>query len=156
MNAPAPTPKPRVPTARSARIAATWPISKKWTSAHGETWLPATPRTVADYVSELAETLRPSTIIRRVAAIAVYHQLAGVDSPTSHSIVKAVLKGIRRKLGVAQRFCRVKGRARVKVSGTVSPLVSDPVGVTPPVGRIVVQRTDLSRRRASALCGSCA
>jgi hypothetical protein len=46
--------------------------------------------------------------------------------------------------------------ARVKVGGTVSPLVSDPVGVTPPVGRIVVLRTDLSRRRASALCGSCA
>jgi integrase len=28
--------------------------------------------------------------------------LPGVDSPTSHAIVKAVLKGIRRKLGVAQ------------------------------------------------------
>jgi site-specific recombinase XerD len=75
---------------------------RRWTSAHGETWLPATPRTVAEYISELAETFRPSTIIRRVAAIAVYHQLAGVDSPTSHRIVKAVLIGIRRKLGVAQ------------------------------------------------------
>jgi putative transposase len=46
--------------------------------------------------------------------------------------------------------------ARVKVGGTVSPLVSDPVGVTPLVGRIVELGTDLSRRRASALCGSCA
>jgi hypothetical protein len=36
--------------------------------------------------------------------------------------------------------------ARVKVGGTVSPVVSDPVGITPPVGRIVVVRTDLSRR----------
>ena len=26
--------------------------------------------------------------------------------------------------------------ARVKVGGTVSPVVSDPVGATPPVGRI--------------------
>jgi hypothetical protein len=37
--------------------------------------------------------------------------------------------------------------------------VSDPVGVTSPVGRIVgiaVVRTDLFRRRASAICGSCA
>jgi hypothetical protein len=46
--------------------------------------------------------------------------------------------------------------ARVKVGGTVSPLVSDPVGVTPPAGRIVELGTDLSRRHASALCGSCA
>jgi hypothetical protein len=46
--------------------------------------------------------------------------------------------------------------ARVKVGGTVSTLVSDPVGVTPLVGRIVELGTDLSRRRASALCGSCA
>lgn len=59
---------------------------RKWTSAHGETWLPATSRIVADYIRELTETLRPATIIRRVAAIAVYHQLAGVDSPTAHSI----------------------------------------------------------------------
>jgi site-specific recombinase XerD len=50
---------------------------KQSTCAHGETWLPATPGTVADYICELAETLRPATIIRRVAAIAIYHRLAG-------------------------------------------------------------------------------
>jgi hypothetical protein len=44
--------------------------------------------------------------------------------------------------------------ARVKVGCTVSPQVSDPVGVNPPGCRIVALRTDLSRRRASALCGS--
>jgi hypothetical protein len=46
--------------------------------------------------------------------------------------------------------------ARVKVGCTVSPQVSDPVGVNPPGCRIVALRTDLSRRRICPLrimCG---
>jgi hypothetical protein len=61
------------------------------------------------------------------------------------------------RLSVSRKGSVALRGARVKVGGTtVSPLVSDPVGVTPPVGRIVALRTDLARRRASALCGSCA
>jgi hypothetical protein len=50
-------------------------------------------------------------------------------------------------VAVSPGFCRVQG-ARVKVVCTVSPLVSDPVGVTSPACRIVALRTGLSRRRA--------
>jgi glycogen synthase len=47
----------------SQRIAADLAHFRKWTSAHGKTWLPATPRSVAEYLSELAETMRPATLI---------------------------------------------------------------------------------------------
>ena len=45
---------------------------------------------------------RQSTIGRRLAAIRYAHRLAGVvDSPTSSELVRATLRGIRRKLGTA-------------------------------------------------------
>ena len=42
-----------------------------------------------------------ATIGRRLVAINVYHLTAGYDSPTSHAIVRAVLRGMRRSLGTA-------------------------------------------------------
>ncbi len=54
------------------------------------------------YVTDLAARAKPATIIRHVAAISVAHQKAQLEPPTAHVDVKAVLKGIRRELGVAQ------------------------------------------------------
>ena len=51
--------------------------------------LPATPATVALYITALAETRKPSTIRRRLASISVAHQVAGFESPTADVGVRA-------------------------------------------------------------------
>jgi site-specific recombinase XerD len=44
---------------------------------------------------------RPSTLGRRVAAIRYAHKLAGHPVPTDNERVKATMRGIRRRLGIA-------------------------------------------------------
>jgi site-specific recombinase XerD len=77
---------------------------------HFQTWcegakanpLPASPATTAAYLADLADSgLKASTNSRRLAAIAYAHRLKGLDAPTSSEAVHAVLRGIRRRLGVA-------------------------------------------------------
>jgi len=46
---------------------------------------------------------RPSTLRRKLAAIAVMHRAAGHESPTDHGMVRATFAGIRRERGVASR-----------------------------------------------------
>jgi integrase len=66
--------------------------------------MPADPETVAFYVADLRRSgRRPATIARKLAAIAVYHRSAGHQSPCEHDVVRAVVRGTRRALGVAQR-----------------------------------------------------
>jgi len=66
------------------------------------TALPAAPQTLAAYLADLALTDRPATIGRKLAAIAVAHRDAGLESPTEHGMVKRTLAGIRREKGTAQ------------------------------------------------------
>jgi site-specific recombinase XerD len=73
-----------------------------WCQARGLKCLPATAETVSLYIADVAETVKPSTLQRRLAAIAVAHKAAGHESPTSHEVVRSVLAGTRRRLGVAQ------------------------------------------------------
>jgi hypothetical protein len=74
-----------------------------WCEAVGAIALPATPATVAAYLAALADLrLEVSTIPRRSAAIAYAHKLAGFEPP-SNETVKAVLRGVRRELGTAQK-----------------------------------------------------
>jgi integrase len=82
--------------------------------------LSAEPRTVAAYLAALESSHSPSTIRRRLAAISVSHQLAGMETPTSDAGVKSVWAGTRRRRGVAPRKIRA---ARTKVITTlVAPL----------------------------------
>jgi integrase len=83
--------------------ASDWAHFSAWTDQHGLASLPAAPETVALYVTSLVSTHRPSTITRRLAAIAVHHRRAGMGPPTSAPGVREVMKGIRRSLTVAQR-----------------------------------------------------
>ena len=74
-----------------------------WRQAVGAIALPATPATVAAYLAALADSgLKVSTISRRAAAIAYAHKLASFEPPINES-VKAVMRGVRRKLGTAQK-----------------------------------------------------
>ena len=73
-----------------------------WCGEVGTTPIPAGVETTAAYLAHLADRgLRASTITRRAAAIRYAHRLAGHEPPTNAEPVKAVLKGIRRRIGVA-------------------------------------------------------
>jgi site-specific recombinase XerD len=74
-----------------------------WTEANDLAGLPATPETVALYLTSMADDFKASTISRRVAAISVAHQHAGLPSPTMDARVRSVLTGIRRTNGTAPR-----------------------------------------------------
>jgi integrase len=69
----------------------------------GRARLPAEPETVALYVADLTRRgRRPATIARKLAAIAVYHRSMDHPAPTDHDVVRAVVRGTRRQLGVGQ------------------------------------------------------
>ena len=74
---------------------------RAWCTARSATALPAAPQTLAAYLADLAVTDRPATIGRKLAAIAVAHRDAGLESPTEHGMVKRTLAGIRREKGTA-------------------------------------------------------
>ncbi len=73
----------------------------EWCRDHGVEVMPATPVTLAAYLTDLADTRKVSTLQRRISAISQAHQTAGHDSPTKHPAVKAVWAGIRRTKGTA-------------------------------------------------------
>lgn len=79
-----------------------WRDFTTWCAARGAQPLPASIETIAAYFASLADRGRKaSTISRRKAAIANAHRLAGHEPLTQAEPVKAVLSGIRRRIGVA-------------------------------------------------------
>jgi site-specific recombinase XerD len=80
---------------------ADWAHFTAWCRAHVQAPLPATPETVALYVSSLAATHKTATIIRRISSISQAHQIAGIESPTKSAKVRLVMAGIRRTMGTA-------------------------------------------------------
>jgi len=71
--------------------------------AGGLTPLPAAPKTVAVYVTDVAgRGLKAATIQRRLAAIAQLHQEAGLDDPTKTKAVRNTWRGIAREIGTYQ------------------------------------------------------
>lgn len=80
-----------------------WADFTAWCADHKRASMPALPETVALYLSDRAHPLKPSPLQRRMATIAQAHQVAGYESPTKHSTVRAVWQGIRRSKGVATK-----------------------------------------------------
>ena len=58
---------------------------------------------VASYLAAHAETLSVATLVRRLASISKAHEARGVANPVRHELVKATLRGIKRRRGTAQR-----------------------------------------------------
>ena len=79
-----------------------WKHFETWCSQQSAEALPAAPTTVVLYITDLARTLKASTIGRRLSSISVAHQAAGHPSPTADIAVRSTLAGIRRVLGTAQ------------------------------------------------------
>jgi site-specific recombinase XerD len=80
---------------------ADWRDFAAWCDDKGVAALPAEPETVALYLAAQAETLKPSTLQRRMVAIGQVHQAKGLPSPTKAETVRTVMKGIRRIKGTA-------------------------------------------------------
>jgi integrase len=59
--------------------------------------------TLARYIAERADRHRPSTVARRVVGIGRAHVAYGFADPSKDPLVRAVLRGVRRELGTAQR-----------------------------------------------------
>ena len=85
----------RAPSTRRAYLA-DWRDFTSWCAAESRDALPASPETVSLYVTSQATRLKPQSLTRRVAAISVAHQSAGLSSPTNALDVRLVLSGIRR------------------------------------------------------------
>jgi integrase len=83
-----------------------WAQFTAWCDAHRVIALPASPETVAFYMTDLAKAAKPATIDSRLAAISAAHRAAGHDSPTKKEAVRLVRRGVRRTLGTAQRQVR--------------------------------------------------
>lgn len=83
-----------------------WRCFKRWCKGLGVTHLPAGPAAVAAYAGWMSnpEGHRPyavSTIGRHLAAIAWYHRQAGYPTPCDSEVLREVMAGNRRTLGVA-------------------------------------------------------
>jgi len=81
---------------------ADWADFTAWCARRRLDPLPAEPATVALYLTDLAETCKPSTLQRRISAIAQAHSAAGHQPPTQNHAVRGVWAGIRRVKGTAQ------------------------------------------------------
>jgi site-specific recombinase XerD len=91
----------KAPNTRRA-YRADWADFTAWCAAHALAALPASPETVALYLAARAADRKPSTLVRRLTAIAQAHKTAGHASPTIHPSVRQVVAGIRRAKGTAQ------------------------------------------------------
>ncbi len=98
-----------------------------WCETHGLGSMPAAPATVAGYVADLAEPAddraprAASTIQRRLAAIGEAHKLQGHPTPCVDPLVKQVVKGVRRQIGVAPTH-RKAGLSTADITAIVTTL----------------------------------
>ena len=88
---------------------ADWEHFTFWCDQRNLSSLPADPHTVALYVTDMADTFKPSTISRRLVSIAQAHKAARHPSPSADEGVRLVNAGIRRVHGVAPRQVRPVG-----------------------------------------------
>lgn len=79
-------------------------LFRRWAAERGLDAFPATAQTVALFLSdEATRGIKAATLVRRLSAIRYLHREANLASPTDTELVRAVLAGIRRTVGTAQR-----------------------------------------------------
>lgn len=123
-------------TLRGYRI--DWADFSGWCERHGQQPVPASPQTLALYLTEEAQHHKTSTLQRRLSSISQAHAAAGfLDSPTKSALVRAVWQGIRREKGVARE-------------GKTPTLVNDVIRM---VGHLGTAKTIEVRDKALLLVG---
>lgn len=73
---------------------------------HFEEWggvIPASEAMVANYLAAQAGKLACATLERRLATLSKLHRMNGLPNPVGSDLVRATMRGIKRKHGVAQR-----------------------------------------------------
>ena len=66
--------------------------------------LPASKARIVAYLEDCeARAMKPASVARRLASLAVVHGLLGVASPTRAAVVRDALRGLRRRVDVTQR-----------------------------------------------------
>lgn len=100
-------PSPRAYAAAS-KAEATWRAYRsdwsqwaQWCARRGVDPWDADPEHVAEWAADLAQTVRPSTVGRKVAAMSSVYRMAGRPSPARDDRVRLTLAGIRRTHGAA-------------------------------------------------------
>jgi|SRR5690606_15508776 len=79
-----------------------WAIFTAWCDRHGLQPLPADPRAVAAFLTDLElHGAKYATILRKLTSISVRHREAGEDSPRKAMLVEKTLQGIKRSIGTA-------------------------------------------------------
>ncbi|MBQ9365921.1 MAG: site-specific integrase [Schwartzia sp.] len=84
---------------------ADWRDFVDWCTYHHMESMPASPETIVNYVSDLADNAKANTVARRVTAISENHIAAGYDresNPAKSGIVRAAIASIRREKGTFQ------------------------------------------------------
>jgi integrase len=106
-------------TLRAYRIA--WGEFQAFCARHDATALPASPGTVVEYLTALADAgARVSTIQVKLAAIAFAHRSQADPNPARTEPVRILMQGIRRKLGCKpQQKAAVTRGELVKMLGTL-------------------------------------
>ena len=106
---------------------ADWNHFMAWCSQHQRGPLPASPETVALYLTMLADTHKCSTLQRRLSSISQAHQTAGHATPTQEALVRATWAGIRRVKGTSY-----EGKAptlTADIRRMVDTLTQSPTGI---------------------------
>jgi site-specific recombinase XerD len=79
-----------------------WKQFERWCAERGISALPATPDSIAVYLSDRAGTLKTATLEHHLSAIAKAHKTAGHPSPVKdNALIAETLKGIKRVHGMA-------------------------------------------------------
>jgi site-specific recombinase XerD len=87
-----------IPTETRRAYERGWAQFAEWCNAHGRTALPATPQTLAEYVSALVdEDKAPSTVEQTIAAIRTAHKYAGHRGLPETDQARAVLRVHKRE-----------------------------------------------------------
>jgi integrase len=88
----------------SARNAADYVGSQLFASDLAGSGLPASSERVVEWIDDLeGRGQKPATVTRKLASLAAIHALIGAQSPVATPLVRDTLRGLRRRLGVAQR-----------------------------------------------------
>ena len=72
-------------------------------SQNGFNEMPANPKILSLYLTQLSSTSKYSTLKRRIASIGILHKLKGHYLDTKHPIIVENLMGIKRKFGINQK-----------------------------------------------------
>ena len=82
-----------------------WSDFCDWCNYRGIHFFPATPETIVNYIHDLSAYAKANTIARRVSALSENFTAGGLikDNPCLSPLVKAAMKGIRRKIGTYQQ-----------------------------------------------------